>query len=70
MKVKSESEDSCVQLLGTPWTVAHQAPPSMRFSRQEYWNGGAIAFSGPITSNPKDLLTSHPNTPRGPIWAD
>ena len=29
----------------TPWTVAHQAPPSMGFSRQEYWSGGAIAFS-------------------------
>ena len=23
----------------TPWTAAHQAPPSMRFSRQEYWSG-------------------------------
>ena len=27
-----------VQLFGTPWTVAHQAPPSMEFSRQEYWS--------------------------------
>ena len=24
---------------GIPWTVAHQAPPSMGFSRQEYWSG-------------------------------
>ena len=23
----------------TPWTIAHQAPLSMRFSRQEYWSG-------------------------------
>ena len=30
---------SCVQLFVTPWTVAHQAPLSMEFSRQEYWNG-------------------------------
>ena len=30
---------SCVRLLATPWTVAHQAPPSMGFSRQEYWSG-------------------------------
>ena len=30
---------SCVQLLATPWTVAHQAPLSLEFSRQEYWNG-------------------------------
>ena len=28
-----------VQTFATPWTVAHQAPPSMGFSRQEYWNG-------------------------------
>ena len=30
---------SHVQLLVTPWTVAHQAPLSMGFSRQEYWSG-------------------------------
>ena len=36
MKVKSLSR---VQLLATPWTAAHQAPPSMGFSRQEYWSG-------------------------------
>ena len=30
---------SRVRLLATPWTAAHQAPPSMEFSRQEYWNG-------------------------------
>ena len=40
MKVKSESEvaQSCPNLR-TPWTVAYQAPPSMGFSRQEYWSG-------------------------------
>ena len=40
MKVKSESEvaQSC-PTLATPWTAAHQAPPSMGFSRQEYWSG-------------------------------
>ena len=26
-------------LYATPWTAAHQAPPSMGFSRQEYWSG-------------------------------
>ena len=36
MKVKSLS---CVQLFETPWTVGHQAPPSMGFPRQEYWSG-------------------------------
>ena len=30
---------SCVWLLVTPWTIAHQGPPPMGFSRQEYWNG-------------------------------
>ena len=30
---------SHVWLLATPWTAAHQAPPSMGFSRQEYWSG-------------------------------
>ena len=39
-KVKSESEaaQSCPFLV-TPWTAAYQAPPSMGFSRQEYWSG-------------------------------
>ena len=36
VKVKSLSH---VRLLAAPWTVAHQAPPSMGFSRQEYWSG-------------------------------
>ena len=36
MKVKPLS---CVRLLATPWTAAYQAPPSMGFSRQEYWSG-------------------------------
>ena len=30
---------SRVRLLPTPWTAAHQAPPSMGFSRQKYWSG-------------------------------
>ena len=30
---------SCVPLFVTPWTVAHQAPLAMGFSRQEYWSG-------------------------------
>ena len=33
------SRFSRVRLLATPWTAAHQAPPSMGFSRQEYWSG-------------------------------
>ena len=38
MKVKSESEDSHVRLLATPWITAYQAPLSIGFSRQEYWS--------------------------------
>ena len=30
---------SRIRLVGTPWTAAYQAPPSMGFSRQEYWSG-------------------------------
>ena len=37
-KVKGKSL-SCVRLFTTPWTAAYQAPPSMGFSRQEYWSG-------------------------------
>ena len=37
-KVKMKSL-SRVRLFTTPWTAAYQAPPSMEFSRQEYWSG-------------------------------
>ena len=33
------SRSSCVRLFATLWTVAHQAPLSMGFSRQEHWRG-------------------------------
>ena len=36
---------SRVRLSATPWTVAYQAPPSMEFSRQEYWSG--LPFPSP-----------------------
>ena len=36
---------SRLELFATPWTVSHQAPPSMGFSRQEYWNG--LPFPSP-----------------------
>ena len=41
-KVKSLSR---VRLFVTPWTAAYQAPPSMGFSRQEYWSG--LPFPSP-----------------------
>ena len=36
---------SRVQLFATSWTIAHQAPLSMRFSKQEYWSG--LPFPSP-----------------------
>ena len=44
-KVKSLS---CVQLFATPWTVDHQAPLSMGFSRQEYRSGLPFHFPGDL----------------------
>ena len=37
-----------VRLFATPWTVAYQAPPSMGFSRQEYWSGLPFPSSGDL----------------------
>ena len=37
--IKLLSRFSRVRLCATPWTAAYQAPPSMGFSRQEYWSG-------------------------------
>ena len=52
MKVQSESEAlSRVRLFATPWTAAYQAPPSMGFSRQEYWSGVPL----PSPSMPGEL---------------
>ena len=65
-KVKSLSH---VQLFATLWTVAHQAPPSMGFSRQEYWGGLPFPSPGDLPNpgiEPRsptlqaDALTSEP----------
>ena len=66
IEVKSLSR---VQLFVTPWTVAYQAPPSMGFSRQEYWSGlpcpptGDLPNPGIQPRSPAlqaDALTSEP----------
>ena len=44
-EVKSLSH---VGLFAAPWTVAHQAPLSMGFSRQEYWSGLSFPSSGDL----------------------
>ena len=66
VKVKSLSR---VQLFVTPWTVTHQAPLSMGFSRQEYWSGVSFPSPGDLPDpgiEPRspalqaDALTSEP----------
>ena len=47
MKVKV----SHVQLFVTPWTVAHQTPLSMEFSRQEYWSGLPFPSAGNLLNS-------------------
>ena len=65
-EVKSLSH---VRLFATPWTVAHQVPPPMGFSRQEYWSGlpfpspGDLPDPGIESRSPAlqaDALTSEP----------
>ena len=45
VRVKSLSR---VRLLATPWTAAYQAPPSMGFSKQEYWSGVPLPSPAPL----------------------
>ena len=68
VKVKSLS---IVRLLATPWTAAHQAPPSMGFSRQEYWSG--LPLPSPTQRKHVHLyfaflLSSYINLLGRPLW--
>ena len=45
-------------LLATPWTAAYQAPPSMGFSRQEYWSGYHCLLDGRYSSLPSGVTSS------------
>ena len=55
----------------TPWTVAHQAPPSMEFSRQNYWNwlpfptSGGFPDPGMEPGSPASQVDSSPPEPPG-----
>ena len=63
LKVSEVKSLSRVQLFATLWTVAYQAPPSMEFSRQEYWSG--LPFPSPGD------LPDPGIEPRSPaLWAD
>ena len=58
MKVKSLS---CVWLFATPWIVAYHAPPSMEFSRQEYWSW--LPFPSPGDLPNPDIEPESPESP-------
>ena len=53
VKVKSLSR---IRLLATPWTAAYQAPPSMGFSRQEYWSGVPLPSPKLSTYQPPNTI--------------
>ena len=55
VKVKSLSR---VWLLATPWSAAYQAPPSMGFSRQEYWSGLPLPSPIPCMDCCKETVRS------------
>ena len=62
---------SHVWLFTTPWTVAHQAPLSMEFSRQEYWSGLPVPSPGDLPDpgikprSPALQADSLPSEPQG-----
>ena len=86
--VDSEVAQSCPTLcdpiFATPWTVANQAPPSMRFSRQEYWSGlpfpspeywSGLPFPSPRDTglpfpSPRDLPDPRIEPGSPALWAD
>ena len=59
---------SPVRFFVTPWTGAHQAPPSMGFPRQEYWNG--LPFSTPsyLPNSGIELMALASPALAGAIW--
>ena len=50
---------SPAQLFGTPWSVAHQAPWSMEFFRQEYWNGFPCLLQGIFPTQGSNPVLPH-----------
>ena len=58
------SRFSRVRFCATPKTAAHQAPPSLGFSRQEYWSG--LPFPSPVHKSESEVAQSCP-TPSDPM---
>ena len=64
------SRFSRVRLCATPWTAAHQAPPSMGFSRQEYWSGVPLPSPTDKARTPPKRCYQHPELPHLYFVAD
>jgi len=60
---------SRVWLFATPWTVAYQAPPSMEFSRQEYWSGLPFPSPGHLP-DPGLSLSAENLVEQRHLWVD
>ena len=75
-----DDESACAQLLShvqvfvIPWTVAHQPPLSIEFSRQEYWSGlpfpspGDLPNPGIEPGSPALQADALPSEPPGTGW--
>ena len=59
---------SHIRLFGIPWTVAYQAPLSMRFSRQEYWSG--VPFPSPGYLPDPGIEPGSPTFQAGPLTSE
>ena len=59
---------SLSHIFATPWTVAHQAPLSMKFSRQEYWSG--LPFPSPRTLPDPGIDSASPALAGGSFTAE
>ena len=60
-----------LRLFATPWTVAYQAPPSMGFSRQEYWGGLPLPSPGDLPDpgvEPRSTVFQAGALPSEPPW--
>ena len=72
LEVKSLSR---VLLIMTPWTATYQAPPSMGFSRQEYWSGVPLPSPGDLPDpgieprSPTLQTDTLPSEPQRKLWA-
>ena len=76
LEIKSEKKSkgwlfSSVQLFAAPWTVAHHAPLSMEFSRQECWSGWPFPSPGDLPDpgiKPRSLTLQADSLPSEPRY--